>query len=59
MQRSVDVLSRWPGLTSATMFNTERLLQTGIDPGAKLVVDGRGFKLQAYEDGFFVGPHLF
>jgi malonate-semialdehyde dehydrogenase (acetylating)/methylmalonate-semialdehyde dehydrogenase len=27
--------------------------------GAKLVVDGRDFKLQGYEDGFFVGPHLF
>ncbi len=27
--------------------------------GAKLVVDGRDFKMQGYEDGFFVGPHLF
>ena len=23
------------------------------------MVDGRGFSLQGYEDGFFVGPHLF
>jgi malonate-semialdehyde dehydrogenase (acetylating)/methylmalonate-semialdehyde dehydrogenase len=28
-------------------------------PGAKLVVDGRGFKLQGYENGFFVGGSLF
>jgi malonate-semialdehyde dehydrogenase (acetylating)/methylmalonate-semialdehyde dehydrogenase len=35
------------------------LVQSGIDQGAKLVVDGRNFNLQGYEDGFFVGPHLF
>ncbi len=35
------------------------LVQSGIDQGAELVVDGRGFSLQGYEDGFFVGPHLF
>jgi hypothetical protein len=27
--------------------------------GAELVVDGRDFSLQGYEDGFFIGPHLF
>ena len=35
------------------------LVQSGIDQGADLVVDGRDFQLQGYEDGFFVGPHLF
>ncbi|WP_296763153.1 CoA-acylating methylmalonate-semialdehyde dehydrogenase [Sediminimonas sp.] len=35
------------------------LVQSGIDQGADLVVDGRDFSLQGYEDGFFVGPHLF
>ena len=35
------------------------LVQSGVDQGAELVVDGRDFKLQGYEDGFFVGPHLF
>jgi malonate-semialdehyde dehydrogenase (acetylating)/methylmalonate-semialdehyde dehydrogenase len=35
------------------------LVQSGIDQGAKLVVDGRDFSLQGYEDGFFVGAHLF
>ena len=48
-----------PVVTAAAKANIERLVQTGIDQGAKLVVDGRGFKLQGYEDGFFVGPHLF
>src|SRR3546814_20335052 len=31
----------------------------GVDEGAELVVDGRGFKLQGHENGFFVGPTLF
>ena len=34
-------------------------VEKGIAEGAKLVVDGRNFKLQGYENGFFVGPHLF
>ena len=48
-----------PVVTAAAKANIERLVQTGIDQGAKLVVDGRGFKLQGYENGYFVGPHLF
>ena len=35
------------------------LVESGIEQGAELKVDGRGFKLQGYEEGFFVGPHLF
>ncbi|WP_208354465.1 CoA-acylating methylmalonate-semialdehyde dehydrogenase [Pseudaestuariivita rosea] len=48
-----------PVVTAAAKANIERLVQTGIDQGAKLVVDGRNFSLQGYEDGFFVGAHLF
>ncbi len=48
-----------PVVTAAAKENIARLVQTGIDQGAKLLVDGRDFKLQGYEDGFFVGPHLF
>jgi len=48
-----------PVITAAAKANIERLVETGVDQGAKLVVDGRGFSLQGYEDGFFVGPHLF
>lgn len=35
------------------------LVNTGIEQGANLVVDGRDFKLQGYENGNFVGPCLF
>jgi malonate-semialdehyde dehydrogenase (acetylating)/methylmalonate-semialdehyde dehydrogenase len=30
-----------------------------VKEGAELVVDGRGFKLQGYENGYFVGGTLF
>jgi malonate-semialdehyde dehydrogenase (acetylating)/methylmalonate-semialdehyde dehydrogenase len=35
------------------------LVDKGVEQGAKLVVDGRGFRMQGYEDGFFVGACLF
>ena len=54
-----DDVDYGPVVTAAAKANIERLVQTGIDQGAKLVVDGRNFGLQGYEDGFFVGPHLF
>ena len=37
----------------------ESYIQIGVDEGADLVVDGRGFSLQGSEGGFFVGPTLF
>ena len=34
-------------------------IELGVKEGAELVVDGRDFKLQGYEKGFFIGPTLF
>jgi malonate-semialdehyde dehydrogenase (acetylating)/methylmalonate-semialdehyde dehydrogenase len=34
-------------------------IDKGVEEGAELVVDGRGFKLQGYENGYFVGGTLF
>lgn len=34
-------------------------IDSGVEQGAKLVVDGRGFKLQGYENGYYVGGTLF
>ncbi len=34
-------------------------IDAGVEAGAELVVDGRGFNLQGYENGFFVGGTLF
>ena len=48
-----------PVVTAAAKANILRLVESGVAQGAKLVVDGRNFELQGYENGFFVGPHLF
>ncbi|MFA5581549.1 MAG: CoA-acylating methylmalonate-semialdehyde dehydrogenase [Paracoccaceae bacterium] len=48
-----------PVISATAQANIRRLVQSGVDQGAKLVIDGRNFRLQGYEDGFFVGPHLF
>ena len=34
-------------------------VDSGVEEGAELVVDGRPFKLQGYENGFFIGGTLF
>ncbi|HEV7277649.1 MAG TPA: CoA-acylating methylmalonate-semialdehyde dehydrogenase [Devosiaceae bacterium] len=34
-------------------------IDAGVAAGAELVVDGRGFSLQGYEDGFYLGGTLF
>ncbi|MEP5153832.1 CoA-acylating methylmalonate-semialdehyde dehydrogenase [Planktotalea sp.] len=56
---SGDDVDYGPVVTAAAKENILGLVKTGIDQGAKLVVDGRDFSLQGYEDGFFVGAHLF
>ncbi|MGA7324085.1 MAG: CoA-acylating methylmalonate-semialdehyde dehydrogenase, partial [Rhodomicrobium sp.] len=48
-----------PLVTAAALKRVKDLVQTGIDEGAKLVVDGRGFQMQGYEKGFFMGGCLF
>ena len=48
-----------PVVSAAHKAKIESWIQTGVDEGAELVVDGRGFKLQGHEEGFFLGPTLF
>lgn len=48
-----------PVVNAAHKARVENWIQTGVDEGAELVVDGRGFKLQGHEEGFFIGPTLF
>ena len=48
-----------PVVTAAAQEKILGLVDSGVEQGATLVVDGRDFSLQGYEDGFFVGPHLF
>jgi malonate-semialdehyde dehydrogenase (acetylating)/methylmalonate-semialdehyde dehydrogenase len=48
-----------PVVTAAHKAKVEGWIETGVREGAELVVDGRGFTLQGYENGFFIGPSLF
>lgn len=48
-----------PVVTAAHRAKIESYIQMGVDEGAELVVDGRGFALQGHEQGFFIGPTLF
>ena len=47
-----------PVVTAAHKASIERQIAKAEDEGATLLVDGRGFTLQGYEDGFFIGPTL-
>jgi malonate-semialdehyde dehydrogenase (acetylating)/methylmalonate-semialdehyde dehydrogenase len=48
-----------PLVTKEHMQKVLGYIDTGIKEGAELVVDGRGFRLQGYENGYFVGGTLF
>ena len=37
----------------------ENYIAKGIEEGATLIADGRNFKIQGYENGYFIGPTLF
>ncbi|MBH9974453.1 MULTISPECIES: CoA-acylating methylmalonate-semialdehyde dehydrogenase [Bartonella] len=48
-----------PVVTKEAQQRILNYVDIGVKEGAKLVVDGRNFKLPGYENGFYVGPCLF
>jgi malonate-semialdehyde dehydrogenase (acetylating)/methylmalonate-semialdehyde dehydrogenase len=48
-----------PLVTGLHLDRVSGYIDAGVAEGAKLVVDGRGLKLQGYEGGFFIGGSLF
>ena len=48
-----------PLVTKAHLEKVKSYVDLGVQEGAKLAVDGRGFKLQGYENGYFMGGCLF
>ncbi|MBN9333017.1 CoA-acylating methylmalonate-semialdehyde dehydrogenase [Devosia sp.] len=48
-----------PVITKASQERIKNLISSGVSQGAELVLDGRDFSLQGYENGYFVGPTLF
>ncbi|SNY92964.1 malonate-semialdehyde dehydrogenase (acetylating) / methylmalonate-semialdehyde dehydrogenase [Cohaesibacter sp. ES.047] len=48
-----------PVITAEAKARITGLIDSGVEQGADLVVDGRGFQLQGYEGGYFFGGTLF
>ncbi len=48
-----------PLVTQAHLDKVRSYIESGLQEGASLVVDGRGFKLPGYERGFYLGGCLF
>ena len=48
-----------PVVNAAHRQRIENYIQMCADEGGELVVDGRGFRLQGHEEGFFIGPTFF
>ncbi|MET7246537.1 CoA-acylating methylmalonate-semialdehyde dehydrogenase [Methylobacterium sp. EM32] len=48
-----------PLVTKAALERVRNYVEIGIKEGAKLAVDGRPFKMQGYENGFYMGGCLF
>ncbi|MEM8853568.1 MAG: CoA-acylating methylmalonate-semialdehyde dehydrogenase [Pseudomonadota bacterium] len=48
-----------PLVTRAAVDKVRGYVDRGVEEGADLVVDGRGFTMQGYENGFYLGACLF
>jgi len=48
-----------PLVTRTHLERVKDYVALGVEEGAKLRVDGRGFKMQGYENGFYMGGCLF
>ena len=48
-----------PVISAQAMKRIESLIESGVEAGAELVVDGRGIAVPGFERGFFVGGTLF
>jgi malonate-semialdehyde dehydrogenase (acetylating)/methylmalonate-semialdehyde dehydrogenase len=48
-----------PMVTKAHLEKVKSYVDLGVKEGAKLKVDGRGFSMQGYENGFYMGGCLF
>jgi malonate-semialdehyde dehydrogenase (acetylating) / methylmalonate-semialdehyde dehydrogenase len=48
-----------PLVTKQHLDKVRGYIDAGVAEGARLLVDGRGFRMQGYEDGYFIGGTLF
>lgn len=47
-----------PVISAQHKARIESYIQMAVDEGSELVIDGRGFTLQGFEAGYFLGPTL-
>ena len=69
LSKKVEALKVGPGLdkqsemgplvTKEHLAKVKNYVDIGVKEGAKLLVDGRSFKLQGYENGYYMGGCLF
>ena len=48
-----------PVISNEHKIKIEEYISSGEKEGASLILDGRNYKIQGYEKGYFVGPTLF
>tara|TARA_X000000950_G_scaffold102342_1_gene129290 strand:+ start:38290 stop:39789 length:1500 start_codon:yes stop_codon:yes gene_type:complete len=48
-----------PVISNEHKQKIENYIESGVQEGAKLILDGRNLKIQGYENGYFIGPTLF
>jgi len=48
-----------PLISKEHLEKVKNYIDKGVNEGASLIVDGREYKIQGYEDGYFIGPTLF
>ena len=54
-----DAAEMGPVVSAAHKAKIEGYIDAGVQAGAKLLVDGRGLKVEGHENGFFLGGTLF
>ena len=47
-----------PLVTREHKARVERYIQTAVEEGSEIVIDGRGFRMKGHESGFFLGATL-
>jgi malonate-semialdehyde dehydrogenase (acetylating)/methylmalonate-semialdehyde dehydrogenase len=54
-----DDVDYGPLVSAAAVGRVSDYIQQGVDAGAELLADGRGFSVEGHEEGFYLGPTLF
>jgi len=56
LEKDVDM---GPVISKKALIKLHNDIQKGVDEGARLILDGRGVKVEGYPKGYFLGPTIF